>query len=147
MTFGDFSADATFFFFLVLFLFFCCSYVSSVHCMFLFYLKTRIIMSKNVSSTMIGFHHPSIHLVQVRCKKLMIITLRYCVAYAEKRLILVIGNQALLSHEQSENHKKNVESMKVQPPMNAIFKKSENSAKGSSENQSSSNAASSSNKQ
>ena len=37
--------------------------------------------------------------------------------------------------------------MKVQPPMNAFFKKSENSAKGSSENQSSSNAASCSNKQ
>ena len=37
--------------------------------------------------------------------------------------------------------------MKVQPPVNTFFKKSENSAKGSSENQSSSNVASCSNKQ
>ena len=58
-----------------------------------------------------------------------------------------MGHRALLSYEQSENHKNNVKSMKVQPPMNAFFKKSENSAKGSSENQSSSNAASCSNKQ
>ena len=39
---------------------------------------------------MIGFHHHSIHLIQVGCKKLMAITLRHCVAYAEKLLILVI---------------------------------------------------------
>ena len=56
---------------------------------------------------MIGFHHHSIHLIQVGCKKSMAITLRHCVAYAEKLLILVIwGHWTLLSHKQSENHKK-----------------------------------------
>ena len=58
-----------------------------------------------------------------------------------------MGHWALLSHEQSENHKKNVKSMKVQPQINVFFKKPENSTKGSSENQNSSNAASCSNKQ
>ena len=104
-------------------------------------------MSKNVSSTMIGFHHHFIHLIEVGCKKSMAITLRHCVAYAEKVLILVIWVIGPYSVMNSENHKKNVKSMKVQPPMNAFFKKSENSAKGSSENKSLSNAASCSNKQ
>ena len=33
---------------------------------------------------------PSLHLIQVGCKKSMAITLTHCVAYAEKLLILVI---------------------------------------------------------
>ena len=78
----------------------------------------------------------------------MAITLRHCVAYAEKLLILVlwvIGPYSAMNR--AKTIKKNVKSMKVQPPMNAFFKKSENSAKGNSENQSSLNAASCSIKQ
>ena len=60
-----------------------------------------------------------------------------CSIYRKTFNLSNMGHRALLSHEQSENHKKNVKSIKVQPPMNAFFKKSENSAKGSSENQSS----------
>ena len=33
-----------------------------------------------------------------------------------------MGHRALLSHEQSKNHKKNVKSMKVQPTMNAFLR-------------------------
>ena len=94
---------------------------------------------------MIGFHHYSIHLIQVGCKKSMAINTKALCSICRKTFNLSnMGHWALLSHEQSENHKKNVKSMKVQ---SAFFKKSENSAKGSSENQISLNAASCSNKQ